>query len=311
MIRRSVMIGLGVTALLAPMWGQNRKENWKRCVDRDPAVNVAACTALIESGNEKPKNLGYAYNDRGIAYFAQEKYGPAVADFNQALRLVPAFATDIIFLIHRGIAHMNDGENDLAIADYNVAIHLRPLVPDSYNDRGNAYINKGQFDLAIADFNVAISLKPDYAYAFANRGLAYTDKGQFERGIEDYNSAVRLKPDYAPTFASRCNARAVIGQLDLALLDCDHALSLSPAYTDTLGYRGLAHLKMGKYDLAIADYDAALKNKSKPPAAWLYGRGLAKKRTGDAAGAATDIAAATKVDAGIVNQFVMWGVPAT
>jgi hypothetical protein len=40
----------------------------------------------------------------------------------------------------------------------------------------------------------------------------------------------------------------------------------------------------------------------------LYGRGLAKQRSGDAAGAATDMDAAKSIQADVASQFAKWGV---
>ena len=62
-----------------------------------------------------------------------------------------------------------------------------------------------------------------------------------------------------------------------------------------------------RHDAAIADYDVALKLNPKL-AGSLYGRGLAKRRTGDAAGAEADIAAATALQANVAARFAGYGV---
>ena len=59
----------------------------------------------------------------------------------------------------------------------------------------------------------------------------------------------------------------------------------------TLDSRGLVYLKLGQFDPAIADYTAVLKEVP-DFADLLYGRGLAKRKKGDAAGGQADIAAA-------------------
>ena len=59
----------------------------------------------------------------------------------------------------------------------------------------------------------------------------------------------------------------------------------------TIAYRGAAYLQSGRYDRAIADLTRALEFDDGD--AWaLYVRGLARKRSGDRAGAEADIAAA-------------------
>jgi hypothetical protein len=68
------------------------------------------------------------------------------------------------------------------------------------------------------------------------------------------------------------------------------------------------YLKSGRLDSAITDYDEALRIHGER-AYSLYGRGLAKQKKGDAAGAAADMATATTIDPGIADKFDRLGVP--
>ena len=96
------------------------------------------------------------------------------------------------------------------------------------------------------------------------------------------------------------------GQLDQALTDCNESLRLrSDPYT--LDSRGLVHLKLGHYDAAIADYDAVLKSIPDFPDS-LYGRGMAKRKKGDAAGADADLSRAKALRAEIVDEFSRYGI---
>ena len=74
-----------------------------------------------------------------------------------------------------------------------------------------------------------------------------------------------------------------------------------------LDSRGLTYLKMGQWDSAIEDYNEALRIDPKL-ASSLYGRGLAKLKTGDTTGGNTDIAAAKAIEANIVGDFARYGV---
>ena len=70
--------------------------------------------------------------------------------------------------------------------------------------------------------------------------------------------------------------------------------------------RGFVRLKIGEPTNAIADYDAALHIKKQ--ASSLYGRGLAKKQTGDSTGGESDIAAAKAIDPSIAAEFERSGL---
>jgi tetratricopeptide (TPR) repeat protein len=76
-----------------------------------------------------------------------------------------------------------------------------------------------------------------------------------------------------------------------ALEDCHESLRLRPHHAATLNSRGLVQLKLGALDQAISDYSEAIAQNSND-ADSLYGRGITKLRQGDAAGGATDVAAA-------------------
>ncbi|MBV9970460.1 MAG: tetratricopeptide repeat protein, partial [Xanthobacteraceae bacterium] len=94
--------------------------------------------------------------------------------------------------------------------------------------------------------------------------------------------------------------------LDQALADCNESLRLR---TDpyTLDSRGLVHLKLGHYDEAIADYDAVLKTIPDFPDS-LYGRGLAKRKRGDAAGSDADLGRAKALRTDIAEEFARYGI---
>jgi tetratricopeptide (TPR) repeat protein len=62
------------------------------------------------------------------------------------------------------------------------------------------------------------------------------------------------------------------------------------------------YLKLGQPDQAIADYDAALRLDPQK-AHTLYGRGLAKRRKADLAGAEADFVAATAISPRIGEQY--------
>jgi len=145
------------------------------------------------------------------------------------------------------------------------------------------------------------------ALAYSLRGGAVYYKGDPVAAIADYDQAIRLDPGFARAFNNRCWARAVVSRLPEAVADCDESLRLKPDVANTLENRGFAWLKMGQYDRAIADYEAGLLLNPVNRADYLYGRGLAKLKKGDASGAA-DVAAAKTLHEKIAEEFASYGV---
>jgi tetratricopeptide (TPR) repeat protein len=232
-------------------------------------ARIMGCTALIAAGDRKATALAIAYNNRGNAYAATGEYNRAIQDFDQSIKLDPAYA--------------------------------KP-----FNNRGVAYARKGEIDLAIEAYGDAIKLKPNYGEAFANRAEAYVKQHRYDRAASDYDEAIRLAPNLDAVLAGRCWTRAILGALQTALEDCDKALKAG-ATAVTYDSRGLIRLKMSDFGAAIDDYSAALQLDPKLATA-LYGRGLAKLKQGDKAGGENDVEAARAIQADIADEFARYGV---
>jgi tetratricopeptide (TPR) repeat protein len=107
-----------------------------------------------------------------------------------------------------------------------------------------------------------------------------------------------------------------------AMADCDQALYFRPYAPeetgtlvreslsddpDILDSRGLVYLRLGNPEDAKHDYDSALRANPRMSSS-LYGRGLAELQLGENTQGHADLAAATKLDSGIVKRFADMGL---
>jgi len=186
---------LGTSSTVA---GQTYSENLARCNAEgiDPDLNIAGCTAVIQSGQLNDTNLSFAFNNRGFAYGAKNDYDRAIQDLTEAIRLNPSDAT-------------------------------------AFNNRGADYRHKQDYDRAIQDFDQAIRLNPSYAGAFYNRGRAYRDKKDYEHAIQDFDQAIRLNPSDAYAFSNRGYIYFYLGKF--AAAQSDFAMGLEASPTDAYG----------------------------------------------------------------------------
>jgi tetratricopeptide (TPR) repeat protein len=198
-------------------------ENRQRTFAADLRIN--GCTALIESGNLTRSDLAVSYNNRGAAYQERHDLDHAIADYDEAIKLHPAYAPAYN---NRGNAHQAKGDIDAAIADYSDAIRFDFNFVQAFNNRGKAYQMKGDIDRAIADYNAAINLNPNFALAFVNHGDANLLKGDLNRALADYNEGIRLDARSASAFNNRGTAYGRKGDLEHALTDFDEAIRLDP-----------------------------------------------------------------------------------
>ncbi len=180
-----------------------------------------------------------------------------------------------------------------------------PVGPDSTAIPKPPVVNVKDLD-AIKDLDRKLQNNPSDAAAFYRRGQLYAKIADFSHAIKDFDEALRLHPKDAEALNNRCWARAMVGDVQTALNDCNEALQILPRYADALDSRAFVKLKIGLPSSAIADYDAALQTKQQ--ASSLYGRGIAKKQTGQTAEGDGDIAAAKALDPVIAAEFDREGI---
>jgi tetratricopeptide (TPR) repeat protein len=188
-------------------------------------VQIGGCTAAIQSGKFRGKDLARAFHTRGEAYQAGGDDERAVADFNEAIRLDPNFAPAYA---RRGVAFGRKGELDRAIADFTEAVRLDPKLHQSYSNRGLAYARKGEYDRAIADLTEAIRLDPKSATAYHNRGVSYSRKGDLDRAIADFTEAIRINPSLAKAYFNRGLAKRKKADTPGSEADIARARELDP-----------------------------------------------------------------------------------
>ncbi len=140
------------------------------------------------------------------------------------------------------------------------------------------------------------------------RAEAYRRRYGGARSYSDYTAAIELDENFGSAYNNRCLTRAIAGQdLLQALADCDVALRLMPVNLDVRDTRGFIYLKLGDPALALNEYNAALQRDPNRATA-LFGRGLARIRSGDIRGGEGDQAAARTVNPEVDQQFAVFGL---
>ena len=231
-----------------------------QCTDQGKPFSIETridgCSAIINSGQYKGKDLSWAFINRGNLYSIIGNYDSALGDFTEAIALDP---TNGMAYDGRCFVHNSRGENDLALADCDEAIKLDPNNALAYNNRGNAWRAKNDLDRAIGDYTDAIRLEPKYVMAYNNRGDAYGMKIDYEHAIADFSESIRLDPGNAEVFNARCWARAIAGrELQQAVADCGESLRMRPNDANTHDSLAFTYFKLGDLDRALAEYHTAL-----------------------------------------------------
>ena len=143
------------------------------------AVAIAAADDRATCGSTPPKSDAVNACSRIIA-------SPRTSPHDRAL----AFA-------FRADAKRAGGDAAGAIADYSQAIALLPDFALAYRSRGTLYLKTGDNANARADFDKAIGPDPQDAKALYGRGLARRASGDAAGGDADVAAATKLDPNIA------------------------------------------------------------------------------------------------------------------
>ena len=143
-IMRRLVIALVIISALLP----SSVRAQARCGHPDPEVSISVCSALIQSGRVRGRDLAVAHTERGVAYVALLDYDRALRDFGEAIRADATFAKAFA---NRGAVYGAKQDFDKAIDDFTSAIALEPRSADAYADRAGMHRLNGQHDEAIRD----------------------------------------------------------------------------------------------------------------------------------------------------------------
>lgn len=303
-VELSGLCGLALCAAFAmapaPALATSLQQAWSVCIsmDSDADDRVADCSAVIESGQAKGRQLAYAYVSRGMALDKLDNLPGAIADYGAALRLDP---DSVSAYYSRALALIGRDDHQNALADLDRAIALSPKMAQFYRDRAGVFIKLNDYPRALADYDVAVRLEPGDAYGFTVRGNAKLDSGDPAGALADYNAALRIKPDYpfarenrayayfntrdytravedltfvidheptARLHVRRAVAHGMLGQHDRELADYAQAIAHDPGFIEAYRQRAESYLGRNKFGLAVADLTKVIELAPDDPRVW-------------------------------------------
>jgi tetratricopeptide (TPR) repeat protein len=128
-----------------------------------------------------------------------------------------------------GRAYQEQGLLDEAIAEYRQAVRIMPNHFKAYYNLGVVYDQKGDVNKAVDNLKMSISINPGFANAHYNLAILYHKRGLADDAIRHYRKVIDLIPE---DFEARNNlgvALAMQGKLDQALKEWEKVLEIDPA----------------------------------------------------------------------------------
>ena len=226
--------------LLFPL-GMLLSDAWKKVPRRIPVLGIiAAGIALVGAGifsyqthkrtkawkgsvtlwtdviRKYPDEVPDAYNNRGLAFFSQERMEEALTDYNRAIQLDSTYYLPIL---NRGTFYLSVGNLDQALKDLNKGLELAPNYEKGYINRGGVYLKMEQFEDAIRDYDKVLEMNPEIAQIYYLRGYAKMSLGRYPEALEDLNTAIQLSDRVGSYYLYRSYVYSFMGQRQKALED--------------------------------------------------------------------------------------------
>jgi tetratricopeptide (TPR) repeat protein len=166
-----------------------------------PALTVLLALLLLLSfsgfaeqvGAQDPPNPA-SFQQQGDRLFRERKFEPAVAAYQQAIKLQPDNAGAHAGL---GFAYGAMGRYPQAVEAFQQAIRLQPNSPSAYGGLGTSYHMLKRYQESRDAYQHAIRLKPDFAEAHYGLGRTYLMLGNRDGAVEEYNVLKILDPKSA------------------------------------------------------------------------------------------------------------------
>ena len=303
-MRRIWLLGAVLATALAACQRTQEVSTSERCLTAEEAeAKIEACTAATQDDTLTPEQRSVAFSTRGDANDEAGDVTAALRDYGSALELDDE---NPAALLGRGRILLASGQLDAAEPVLRQAIALNDS-GQAHEFMGQIMVRRGEFSEAITFFNTALDHNPRSASALAGRARAKQRLGDLEGAGNDYDQAIRADGNLAAARAGRCwldlNAER---ELERARQDADSAVSADPRNVEGQLCRGVLQLREDQWADAKTSFEAALAVESGNPIA-LFGRGVARRRSGDNEGV-EDMNQARDFDGHIGEQFDQLGV---
>jgi tetratricopeptide (TPR) repeat protein len=250
---------LGCLMAAAPSWAQDDGQAALSAANstcRSAGTNpprIEACTYVIANARLSRQLLTSSLASRGQAHRLDGNLAAAMADFDAALTIDPAYGW-----AWQGRAQIlaAEGQAQAARDAYDTATRFDPTLTAPYAARAEALTSASDWPGLVAEADRMLAAIPDSSYAYRIRGIGRMRLNQLDAALADLDAAVRLAPEDAAAYGVRGLVHQTRGDDLRAFSDFDRAVTLTPQNVDWLQRRGSTLHRLARYPDAIADFEA-------------------------------------------------------
>jgi len=185
------------------------------------------------------------HNNIGIAYDKAGMHEEAISEFNEALRLDPAY---VEVLNNLAVSYHRMGLVDEAIKNLRETISFRPRYLEAHCNLGSIYASSRRFEEALSEFNVAMSINPESALVHNNLGNLYMEQERLPEAIIAFQEAIKLDPEYIPARSNLGTLYSRQGRHEDAIREFNEVLRRDPEIPEAYCGMGIAYYELGSFE---------------------------------------------------------------
>lgn len=191
----------------------------------------------------------------GYTKMDENRFAPALADFDRALDLSPEWARAHAY---RGMALLQLNRVDEAAAALATALRLDDSEFTGHMGMGLLHMRRGELEQAIPALTRSLALHDENIFALRERSAAYRGLGRMEEALADLDRVVAIEPRHAAGLWDRALLLAHLGREAEAIAAIDAARAADPTNFNLVATRGELLARFGRAGEAAAAFGEAL-----------------------------------------------------
>jgi len=248
---RYAALGLCAAAALGCAWASHERSR----IWRDSPTMWSDVIARF------PDTAYKAYAGRGAHFRQQGDARRAIADFDRAIAIDPAYYKTYLSRAnaYRDLGKKGGAEAFLqkSLEDLDAAVALRGDDPDVYNSRALTHFHLGHAEAALEDFAAALQRDPAHVDAYKNRARLYLAVDRPEQAYRDYTSYLTYRPDDPVVLLLRADTALSLGRLAESEAGFTRCIEAAPRFGDCYLGRARVRQLLGQEAGARSDADRA------------------------------------------------------
>jgi tetratricopeptide (TPR) repeat protein len=147
--------------------------------------------ANVDIGGVTDRNRARAHLYGGRAYEAHDDYVQAIAEYQNAIELVP----DHLQANHGlGILYMKMERYDTAEKIFKKVLRIDPYLAPAHFNLGSVYVAQNRYPEAINQYEAALEIDPNYEFAAAWAAVVYERLGQSGEALIKWERVLHINP---------------------------------------------------------------------------------------------------------------------